>query len=53
MGIRVLLLWWFFAAWFPEWGLTYWQLILPVFAWRALNGKVENFSRRNRLEQKP
>lgn len=36
LAIRVLIVWWFVAAWFPEYGLTYWQLILPVYAVRAL-----------------
>jgi hypothetical protein len=36
LAIRTLILWWFFAAWFPELGLTYWQLVLPVFAVRTL-----------------
>lgn len=36
MGIRVLFVWWAVAAWFPELGLTYWQLILPVYAFRML-----------------
>lgn len=34
--ILVLVTWWFFASWFPELGLTYWQLILPVFVFRGL-----------------
>ncbi|QCB97141.1 hypothetical protein E5206_09520 [Arthrobacter sp. PAMC25564] len=36
LGIRVLIVWWFFAAWFPELGLTYWQLVLPIYAVRVL-----------------
>ena len=36
LATRVLIVWWFVAAWFPEYGLTYWQLILPVYAVRAL-----------------
>ncbi|WP_394253646.1 hypothetical protein [Arthrobacter pityocampae] len=36
LAFRVLIVWWFVAAWFPEYGLTYWQLILPVYAVRAL-----------------
>lgn len=36
LAVRVLILWWFFAAWFPSLGLTYWQLVLPVFALRTL-----------------
>lgn len=38
LAFRVLIVWWFFAAWFPELGLTYWQLVLPVYAVRALVG---------------
>ena len=36
LALRTLVVWWFFAAWFPELGLTYWQLILPVYAARML-----------------
>jgi len=36
MAFRVLIVWWFFAAWFPHMGLSYWQLVLPVYAVRAL-----------------
>lgn len=36
LAVRVLILWWFFATWFPQLGLTYWQLILPVYAFRVL-----------------
>lgn len=35
-AVRVLIIWWGVAVWFPEYGLTYWQLILPVYAIRAL-----------------
>lgn len=38
MAMRVLMIWWAFATFFPELGLTYWQLILPVFAVRGLFG---------------
>ncbi len=38
IAIRVLLIWWAFASFFPELGLTYWQLILPVVAVRSLFG---------------
>ena len=44
LAIRVLVVWWAAASFFPELGLTYWQIILPVFALRALilpNGKFE------------
>lgn len=36
LAIRVLIVWWFCASWFPELGLTYWQLILAVYAVRCL-----------------
>lgn len=38
MALRVLVVWWAVASFFPELGLTYWQLILPVFALRNLFG---------------
>ena len=38
-AIIVLIVWWFFAAWFPQFGLTYWQLVLPVYAIRILIGR--------------
>jgi hypothetical protein len=36
LAMRVLVVWWAIAAWFPELGITYWQAILPVFAIRGL-----------------
>lgn len=39
--LATLLVWWFFAAWFPQLGLTWWQLILPVVAYRALHVGLE------------
>jgi hypothetical protein len=36
LAIRVLVIWWFVAAWFPEYGITYWQAILAVAAIRML-----------------
>ena len=36
LAVRTLIVWWFFAAWYPQLGLTYWQLALPVFALRNL-----------------
>lgn len=36
LAFRVLIVWWFFAAWYPELGLTYWQLVLPVYAARVI-----------------
>lgn len=32
IALKTLVVWWFFAAWLPELGLTYWQLVLPVYA---------------------
>lgn len=31
LNLRVLIVFWFVASWFPELGLTYWALILPVY----------------------
>lgn len=36
MALKVLIVWWAVAAWFPELGITYWQTVLPVFAAREL-----------------
>ena len=36
LAVLTLITWWFFATWFPELGYTYWQLVLPVFVFRAL-----------------
>ena len=36
LALRVLVVWWFFATWFPQLGYTYWQLVLPVFAVRFM-----------------
>lgn len=36
LATAVLIIWWFFAAWFPELGLTYWQLVLPYYAARLV-----------------
>ena len=35
-----LIVWWFVATWFPELGFTYWQLVLPVYAFRVLTGRM-------------
>ncbi|BCW47920.1 hypothetical protein [Arthrobacter sp. StoSoilB13] len=40
LAYRVLFIWWAVAVWFPELGLTYWQLVLPVYAVRMLIGKA-------------
>ena len=39
-AIRVLFIWWAVAVWFPELGLTYWQIVLPVYAVRLLVGNA-------------
>ena len=36
VGITSLLAWWFFASWFPELGITWWSLVLPVWTIRFL-----------------
>jgi len=43
LALRVLIIWWAVAVWFPEAGLTYWQLVLPVYAVRALIGGRPQF----------
>ena len=45
LGIRVLIIWWAIVAWFPEFGLTYWQIILPVYALRMLILPAPDFKR--------
>ncbi|MGP9488901.1 hypothetical protein CIK76_05005 [Glutamicibacter sp. BW80] len=40
LALRTLIVWWFVAAWFPEIGLTFWQLVLPVYAIRTLFGNT-------------
>lgn len=37
-ALRTLVVWWFVAAWFPELGFTFWQLVLPVYAARMIFG---------------
>lgn len=45
LAFRTLIVFWFMATWFPELGLTFWQLVLPVWiaTWlfrpNALNGR--------------
>ena len=39
LALLTLIVWWFFAAWFPTLGFTYWQLVLPVFVFRQLIGR--------------
>ena len=36
LALNTLIVFWFVATWFPQWGLTYWQLVLPVFTFRSL-----------------
>jgi uncharacterized membrane protein YfcA len=31
LAARTLIVFWFVASWFPELGLTYWSLVLPVW----------------------
>lgn len=31
LPIKTLLVFWFVATWFPQLGITYWQLLLPVY----------------------
>jgi hypothetical protein len=40
LAFSVLIVWWFFAAWHPQLGLSYWQLVLPVYAFRILTGRA-------------
>lgn len=46
LAFRVLIVWWAAAVWFPELGLTYWQLILPVYAFRVLVAPPLNYKRK-------
>ena len=32
LALSTFAVWWFFASWYPQFGFTYWQLILPVWA---------------------
>lgn len=41
LALRTLVVWWAVAVWFPQLGLTYWQLILPVYAFKMLTGDPE------------
>jgi len=40
LAFRTLIVWWAVAVWFPSFGLTYWQLVLPVYAFTVLTSKV-------------
>lgn len=40
LALITLVLFWFVASWFPHLGLTYWQLVLPVFVFRSLVGRA-------------
>lgn len=40
LALITLVVFWFFAAWFPELGLTYWQLVLPIYVFRSLIGRA-------------
>lgn len=35
---RTFFVWFAVASFFPEWGITYWQAVLPVYAARMLFG---------------
>jgi hypothetical protein len=39
-ALLTLMVWWTLAVYFPQLGLTYWGLILPVFAFRFLIGRA-------------
>lgn len=45
LALRTLVVWWAIAAWFPEYGITYWQAILPVYAIRMLTGNTFTLGR--------
>lgn len=51
LAFRTLIVWWAVAVWFPEYGLTYWQLVLPVYAFRVLIGRHE-FKRSFKLKSR-
>lgn len=36
LAFATLIVWWTLASWVPEYGITYWQAILPVYAIRLL-----------------
>lgn len=36
LAYRTLFVWWALAVFFPEWGLTFWSLLLPVYALHVL-----------------
>lgn len=31
LPIKTLFVFWFVATWYPQWGLTFWELLLPVY----------------------
>lgn len=39
IALTTLVVFWFVATWFPQWGITYWQLVLPVFTFKLLTGR--------------
>lgn len=48
--LEALLVWWFFASWFPQLGYTWWQLILPVVIVEFLfNHPVGRYMRRAKV----
>lgn len=48
--IRTFFVWWAVAVWFPQFGLTYWQLLLPVYAVRMLVGDGPRRRRSRRVK---
>lgn len=43
LSYRTVFVWWAVAVWFPELGLTYWQLVLPIYAACLLIHSVKVF----------
>lgn len=43
LPLKTLFVFWFVASWFPEWGLTFWELILPVYIAGSLFRPLSNF----------
>ena len=39
IALITLVVFWFVATWFPQLGLTYWQLVLPIITLRLLIGR--------------
>jgi hypothetical protein len=45
LGLRIFFIWLAVSEWFPQLGLTYWQLVLPVYAVRMLILPEPHFKR--------